>query len=107
MPCDRPSLFGFKERLYDTAQKFRQLEYSYFHNTPFRTQHLNRHKYPMKISMSVSTTATAAIGRNTPAAMPMQNDSADRPIAFVHPLMQKFTMSITTSLNTMQRRMRL
>ncbi len=61
--------------------------------TPF--YHLNKHRYPKASRNTISITATAAIGRNAPARTPRQNDSAESPIAFEHPLMQQLSIYLT------------
>ena len=60
---------------------------AYFH------YHLNKHKYPNVMSKIISMTATTATGKNKPATIPKQKDSALKPTAFAQPLIQKSTIA--------------
>ena len=55
--------------------------------------HLNKQRYPNKISNSISIIATNATGKNIPEITPRQNASDVRPIAFAQPCIQKFIIT--------------
>lgn len=93
-------ILHFKHCLYDTSEHFGDFKNYDFHNkiTPFYSYHLNKHRYPKRISISISTTATTAMGKNAPARTPRQNESDASPTAFEHPLIQKLSILILTNL---------
>ena len=57
--------------------------------------HLNKHRYPKISSRIVSIIAITAIGKNSPAATPIQKDSALKPAALAQPLQHKFIIFMT------------
>lgn len=58
--------------------------------------HLNRHRYPIIINKISSIAAITAVGKNMPAAIPKEKDSATSPAARVQPLMQMFSILFTS-----------
>lgn len=52
--------------------------------------HLNKQKYPSKMSIAVSSTTTMQMGSSSPASIPMQNVRAASPACLHSSLQQRF-----------------